>query len=768
MERHKKERLERRETDKKLAAGKNTHAWFNVAAIKCKKAQIEKEIVEDPCSSAPTSRFTLVDFSDIGNVQQLTEVAATYRESAPVASFTVTAPRCDTEEELTVPSNDFSLSLTTHVERWGPVPAAAVVATNSSLCCRCRPRWTQADLDGDQTLVTLCRELVASHVVRPTLEADKLIRLLTSYGARCANSNLSKNALWSERYQPGAISDMCGNRDVVKSLSHWLKECRRVWALGRDGVISEDSSDECEDSRRNAVVLSGPTGVGKTALVYALAADLGFDVIEVSASDDRTGATIMRKLKESGESKQLSFGSSLTSLLNKGSKKDGKKKTKKRRKADCAAVDSSDLTKHRAPLIFFDEADLLLDSEADRGFLMAVTKLLDSAKCPIVIAVNDVHNIHHELKLEHHHMVRPATEELLMHLRMLCLVEGLNIESNELMQLISLHRHDHRRVITSIQAAVSEQEGDLEKESSINTLTPHHRNTLKQALLAPIVGDMSVDKCLGILSDGEALHELLSENYLRIMDSKLMNSKEKDLKSEEALVSLSAVADCADAMSVADLMSASAAVVTSAAEFDAVAVAAGKAALEFKSLAYLKCIHDVRPFKKDTNEADQRQLGEFVPNVTTANWLSEHKEERLSRLWHLRNCCPRSMRMVSSPHLLDYVPFFSEVCKYHEMNQGGLGRSRVRRGAGHLACTDMGLKPDDIKDFTSFEWSAPIVPDESLGLKKSRKARIADSSDDSSDDEKPELTAAQKKLLKSLAFNNPGGKQESALIAEHD
>lgn len=59
MEKHKRDRLERRETDKKLAAGKQTHAWFGTAATKCKKAEEMKAAVEaeGEASAAVVSRW---------------------------------------------------------------------------------------------------------------------------------------------------------------------------------------------------------------------------------------------------------------------------------------------------------------------------------------------------------------------------------------------------------------------------------------------------------------------------------------------------------------------------------------------------------------------------------------------------------------------------------------------------------------------------------------------------------------------------------------
>lgn len=45
---------------------------------------------------------------------------------------------------------------------------------------------------------------------------------------------------------------------------------------------------------KKAVILSGKAGIGKTSSAYALANDFGWQVVELNASDTRSGDTIRR------------------------------------------------------------------------------------------------------------------------------------------------------------------------------------------------------------------------------------------------------------------------------------------------------------------------------------------------------------------------------------------------------------------------------------------------------------------------------------------
>uniref|UniRef100_A0A3P9IY43 ATPase family AAA domain-containing protein 5 n=1 Tax=Oryzias latipes TaxID=8090 RepID=A0A3P9IY43_ORYLA len=127
-----------------------------------------------------------------------------------------------------------------------------------------------------------------------------------------------EDLLWTDKYQPQLCSEIIDNPASVKRLYSWLKE----WKLRTDreekknqksnkpeeGNIDSDwdGADEYgEDTLCNTMLIVGPTGVGKTAAVYACAQELGFKVFEVNASSQRSGRLILSQLKEATQSHQV-------------------------------------------------------------------------------------------------------------------------------------------------------------------------------------------------------------------------------------------------------------------------------------------------------------------------------------------------------------------------------------------------------------------------------------------------------------------------------
>lgn len=132
----------------------------------------------------------------------------------------------------------------------------------------------------------------------------------------------TEDMLWIEKYQPQNSSELIGNELAIKKLHSWLKDWKRRAELEErqnlkgkrdekqedplDSIDFKGSSDDEEETRLcNTVLITGPTGVGKTAAVYACAQELGFKIFEVNASSQRSGRQILSQLKEATQSHQV-------------------------------------------------------------------------------------------------------------------------------------------------------------------------------------------------------------------------------------------------------------------------------------------------------------------------------------------------------------------------------------------------------------------------------------------------------------------------------
>jgi len=81
---------------------------------------------------------------------------------------------------------------------------------------------------------------------------------------------------WVERYRPRRLEQLVGNPQCVSELRAWAE----AWKAGRP--------------KERVAILAGPPGSGKTTAAHALAAEMGWQVVELNASDARNATAIQR------------------------------------------------------------------------------------------------------------------------------------------------------------------------------------------------------------------------------------------------------------------------------------------------------------------------------------------------------------------------------------------------------------------------------------------------------------------------------------------
>ena len=175
----------------------------------------------------------------------------------------------------------------------------------------------------------------------------------------------------------------------------------------------------------NTALLVGPTGVGKTASVYALAHEMGFKVLEVNASATRNGRQVLANLREATQSHHV-------------------------RKAG----------KNRHVLILFEDIDQYF-GEADEGFYSAVNNLIASTKRPILLTTSNPAFLPMQMgsgkskvlknlpQAFHYRPVDP--EAAARHLQLLGLVEGFPIDIASLTNLCTIYHGNISKSLLALQ-----------------------------------------------------------------------------------------------------------------------------------------------------------------------------------------------------------------------------------------------------------------------------------------------------------------------------
>jgi len=207
---------------------------------------------------------------------------------------------------------------------------------------------------------------------------------------------------WTEKYRPSSLSELRGNNKARDALKEWAE----TW-----------------DDHRDAAILHGSPGVGKTSAAHALANDMGWPTIELNASDQRTSSVVERVAGEAAKSGTLTAGGS------------GRR------------------------LVVMDEADNL-HGNVDRGGSKAITEVVKESGQPMVLIANEFYDMSNTLRsaCETIEFRDVSARSIVPALRHICKQEGIEYEKEALKAIADKNSGDLRSAVNDLQAIAEKSE----------------------------------------------------------------------------------------------------------------------------------------------------------------------------------------------------------------------------------------------------------------------------------------------------------------------
>ncbi len=227
-----------------------------------------------------------------------------------------------------------------------------------------------------------------------------------------AENDSSKNTRpidWTEKYRPKTLDNVVGNREAKLELKRWAQK----WVDGKP--------------KKRAVILVGKPGVGKTSSAIALSNQMGWESLEMNASDQRNQEAIKAFVGRSAVDDTFSSSGNFIPY------KEGSRK-----------------------LLILDEADNIFGKE-DYGGIREISKTISKTEQPIVLVVND----YYDLKRRSNTLGRMCKKidfdsvkkgEIISLLKKICINEGINYELRALRAIAERSKGDVRSAVRDLES----------------------------------------------------------------------------------------------------------------------------------------------------------------------------------------------------------------------------------------------------------------------------------------------------------------------------
>ncbi|KAF9040693.1 purine nucleotide binding protein [Panaeolus papilionaceus] len=318
--------------------------------------------------------------------------------------------------------------------------------------------------------------------------------------------------LWTVRYAPQNLKEICGNKGQVEKILQWLTD----WPASLKCGFKKPGKNGLNVYR--AILITGGPGIGKTTSAHICAKLAGFTPIEMNASDARS-----KKLVEEG----MNINNTSLDGFIKGA----------------SDTNSLGVTITDKTCLIMDEVDGM--SAGDRGGVGALNALIKKSKIPIICIANDGNAqklkplLSTTFKLPFH---KPQAQAIRSRILTIAFKEKLKIPANVIDQLITGAQSDIRQVLNMLSTwKLSNSTMDFDEGKALAKMNEKHAmlspfdittKLLGPSVFAPTSRETLGDKMEYYFQDHSFMPLFMQENYLKTQPAKSRNmaGPEKILK----------------------------------------------------------------------------------------------------------------------------------------------------------------------------------------------------------------------------------------------
>ena len=307
--------------------------------------------------------------------------------------------------------------------------------------------------------------------------------------------------LWVEKWRPKSSRDLVGNAQAINTLRIWLEDWESVHLHGSQPreMPGARGKERANEMKKRAVLLSGSPGIGKTSSALIVARELGYEPVEVNASDARGKADSSVLKGVSGK-----LANSIKEL------------------STNASVQYDRAGQRRRLCLIMDEVDGM--SAGDRGGVADLIKTIHRSRIPIICICNDKYS--QKLRSLRNHCLeldfrKPTVQQISKRMMDIARAEGLSMNQATMDALVqSANGGDIRLLLGQLQmirlraTALSYDEVRSGGHRTSKDLEMSPFEAARRLLDADGAALSMADQIELVFQDADLVPLLVQENYL--------------------------------------------------------------------------------------------------------------------------------------------------------------------------------------------------------------------------------------------------------------